>query len=114
MSAGKGDKPRPTNLKKFAQNYSQIDWGNRPIRVSALKCIDCGDIVYSRARHDFRSCSCGAVSVDGGFEYMKISGDFTKMVSLHNFLVDATQKQLYDDWNMRTDKFGLIRAEKLE
>ena len=23
---GKGDKPRPTNLKKYRDNYSQINW----------------------------------------------------------------------------------------
>lgn len=26
MSAGKGDKPRPTNKKSFDQNFDQIKW----------------------------------------------------------------------------------------
>jgi hypothetical protein len=29
-------------------------------------CKLCGVIVESKARHDFRSCSCGNLSVDGG------------------------------------------------
>lgn len=26
ISAGKGDKPRPTNLKKYRENYEEINW----------------------------------------------------------------------------------------
>ena len=29
-------------------------------------CRLCGEEVESKARHDFRSCSCGNLSVDGG------------------------------------------------
>jgi hypothetical protein len=28
--AGKGDKPRPTNPKVFAENFDAIDWGHAP------------------------------------------------------------------------------------
>ena len=40
---------------------------------SALYCLSCKDIIYSVMRHDFRSCTCGKVSVDGGKDYFKIS-----------------------------------------
>ena len=29
MSAGKGDKQRPTDQKKYSNNYDQIDWGKK-------------------------------------------------------------------------------------
>lgn len=40
------------------------------IRNSA-KCLDCGDEIESKYRHDFRSCSCGNIYVDGGKSYLR-------------------------------------------
>ena len=39
-----------------------------------IKCNSCNDIVISLHRHDFRFCKCGAVAIDGGDSYTKISG----------------------------------------
>lgn len=36
-----------------------------------IKCRTCGDIIESVYRHDFRSCSCGRVAVDGGHDYLR-------------------------------------------
>lgn len=35
------------------------------------RCRLCGDIVESKHRHDWQSCSCGAIFVDGGHEYLR-------------------------------------------
>ena len=43
------------------------------IICNKVKCIHCKDIIESRYRHDYVSCSCGAVSVDGGKDYLKRS-----------------------------------------
>lgn len=40
-----------------------------------LKCLNCKDVIKSKHRHDFVTCSCGKVSVDGGNEYLRIIGD---------------------------------------
>ena len=40
------------------------------VRNSA-KCLVCGDEIESTHRHDFRSCSCGNHSVDGGKSYIR-------------------------------------------
>lgn len=32
-------------------------------------------MIYSKHRHDYVTCGCGACSIDGGSDYMKISGD---------------------------------------
>ena len=42
-------------------------------------CIECAcekkEIICSASRHDYKSCSCGKVSVDGGLDYAKRSGE---------------------------------------
>lgn len=43
------------------------------IIVNKIKCKHCGDIIESKHVHDFRSCSCGCCSVDGGHCYLSRS-----------------------------------------
>ena len=40
---------------------------------SRVKCRACGDIIKSKHRHDYVTCSCGEVSVDGGEDYTHIN-----------------------------------------
>jgi len=81
--------------------------------VKAIECPNCKDIIFSRANHDFRSCSCKAVSIDGGFECKKVSWDtnfpLPKEITL---TINQTKKELYDDWNLYKDKFGLIKYKE--
>jgi len=35
------------------------------------KCLKCGDEPYSAHRHDFKSCECGDIFVDGGMDYIR-------------------------------------------
>ena len=37
--------------------------------MNKIRCKHCNDIIESRHRHDFVTCKCGAVSVDGGDSY---------------------------------------------
>ena len=39
------------------------------------RCRKCGDVIESRSRHDFVSCSCGAIFVDGGTDYFRAGFD---------------------------------------
>lgn len=43
----------------------------RKIVRNAIKCNSCGDVIESTYRHDYKSCSCGRVSVDGGLDYLR-------------------------------------------
>lgn len=36
-------------------------------------CNECGDVVRSAHRHDYRPCACGNIAVDGGEDYCKRS-----------------------------------------
>lgn len=78
------------------------------MKILARKCPTCNDIVYSRARHDMRGCSCGDIAVDGGFDYYKVSWK-TAFPSNIEIEVDATRQELFDDWNNNVDKYGLIK-----
>lgn len=83
------------------------------LTVNAVICKKCGDTVYSRAQHDMRWCSCSSISIDGGFDYTKVSGnpgDFEQTT----VRVRATIEELYRDWNNGDDKFGLIKGKKLQ
>lgn len=42
-----------------------------PLRTNGARCLGCGDEIHSLHRHDFRTCTCGAVSVDGGTWYAR-------------------------------------------
>lgn len=45
---------------------------------NAVICNKCDDFIVSKHRHDFVTCSCGAISVDGGQAYLRRVGGLTK------------------------------------
>lgn len=77
-------------------------------RVVTITCGSCGDEVFSRARHDFRSCSCRKVHIDGGFDYTKAGFHPDTSYRMRHRYVHATRAELFDDWNRNIDKFGKI------
>lgn len=36
-----------------------------------VKCLACEDVIWSAHRHDYKTCKCGKVSVDGGTDYLR-------------------------------------------
>lgn len=60
----------PKNLKKASQ-------------ALIVRCRYCGDILQSKHRHDFRSCQCEAIFVDGGDDYFRCGGEVELMEILH-------------------------------
>ena len=38
---------------------------------NAIRCKKCGDVLDSKSRNDFVSCSCGQCFNDGGLSYMR-------------------------------------------
>jgi len=39
-----------------------------------IKCKKCGDIIESKSTNDYKRCSCEAVAIDGGKDYLKRIG----------------------------------------
>jgi hypothetical protein len=81
------------------------------IKVEAVVCPVCEDTIYSRARHDYHYCTCGAVGVDGGREYTKISWDPKKcgVPEVIEIELPYTRTEIYQDWNQNANKLGTIR-----
>lgn len=81
------------------------------MKVDAIECPNCGCIVYSRARHDFRSCGCGNCFVDGGPVYTRVGGAEIHSIRHHTLELNLTPQQLYDDWNYGNDVYGIITPQ---
>lgn len=41
------------------------------ILLNQAKCLICGEVLTSEYTHDFKTCQCGNLSVDGGKTYIK-------------------------------------------
>jgi hypothetical protein len=39
--------------------------------MNKIKCLKCETVIESKYRHDFNTCKCGDVSVDGGHAYSR-------------------------------------------
>ena len=81
---------------------------------NAVTCLACGDFIVSKHRHDFVTCACGAVSVDGGQSYLRRVGDFTNAVDLSWSLPDDVYEQCaeaaQDAMDTGRNKFGIANA----
>lgn len=43
--------------------------------LNMAQCKKCGVVVVSTHRHDYRTCKCGAIAVDGGRDYVRLAGN---------------------------------------
>ena len=81
---------------------------------NAVTCLACGDFIVSKHRHDFVTCTCGAVSVDGGQSYLRRVGDFGNAVDLSWSLPDDVYEQCAEAAQNAMDtgrnKFGIANA----
>lgn len=64
-----------TDTQEFTTKDTSVEerrkLGVGDIWANQAKCKKCGDVIRSKNRHDFVSCSCGAISVDGGSWYAR-------------------------------------------
>lgn len=49
-----------------------------------IKCKKRGDNIESKSTNDYKRCSCGAVAVDGGKDYLKRIGKEEDYIELSN------------------------------
>ena len=83
---------------------------------NAASCLGCGDFIVSKHRHDFVTCTCGAISVDGGQAYLRRVGSFAPGSYVdHSWeLPDELYRQCADavEEAMETNrnKFGIANA----
>lgn len=84
---------------------------------NAVTCLGCGDFIVSKHRHDFVTCTCGAISVDGGQAYLRrvgsslAEGTYTDHSwelpdELYKACADAVEEAIDTNRN----KFGIANA----
>lgn len=83
------------------------------MKITGIRCPKCKDVIFSRARHDWHTCSCNSTFIDGGFDYLRYGYTFeAKGVSgapeiVHLNLI-VTKETLYEDWDKHLDIYGII------
>ncbi len=84
------------------------------ILSNQVRCKGCNDEPYSASRHDFQSCECGSVAVDGGQDYLRRVGnpvDYEDMsIEVPHSTVEAMMNAV--EWARDTGRndFGAVCA----
>lgn len=63
--------PDPDEVGSY--DVVEQDYIDNVILSNEVTCGRCENTIYSMHVHDFVTCECGSVSVDGGFSYLKRS-----------------------------------------
>ena len=74
------------------------------IKVNKAKCLKCGDVIESSHRHDFVTCSCGNLSVDGGHDYLKRGFKSSEWEDMS--VVTSRLRDLLDDRSINAKSFA--------
>ena len=83
---------------------------------NTIQCTTCNDIIYSAHRHDFKSCKCGAVSVDGGVDYLRRVGStwidlsITMDEKVINDCITEVHESILKGKNERGIAYAVLRA----
>ncbi len=78
-----------------------------PKRVNRIQCLNCGEILESKFRHDFQRCSCeNRTFTDGGNDYYRYGGmDMRQIAFLDDennvvgYAVRPEDKEIKDGWH---------------
>lgn len=60
---------------------------SKRIIKNSAQCRLCKDILVSESVHDFKTCKCGEISVDGGTDYIRraYTTDFMNIIELSEY-----------------------------
>lgn len=80
------------NFVPDPDDYKFLQTGQAILR-NTITCDACKDVIESHYRHDFVTCRCGAVSVDGGHDYLRrVGSDFVDNSVVFRNLAKDMQK----------------------
>jgi len=84
------------------------------MKITAIQCPGCKDIIISRARHDYNTCSCGETAIDGGQQdYVSVSGNLLSGVKLLHIDLPVTLRELYNDWSEDINRWKILHEEDI-
>lgn len=66
------------------------------IKINQARCDRCGEIIVSKGLHDFVTCKCGSLSVDGGPFYLRRCFLDDKWTELSIFEKEEPNEQSYE------------------
>lgn len=78
----------------IGRDLKQLNKENDHFRQGIL-CLTCNTYTYSRFRHDYHSCKCERVSIDGGPAYIKTS--WKKNATFLMVKIDLLKGTIVDD-----------------
>jgi len=81
---------------------------------NAAVCKKCHDFIVSKHRHDFVTCQCGAISVDGGQAYLRRVGQFEDALDMSWSIPDEVYKKcaqaVQEAIDTNRNKYGIANA----
>lgn len=86
LKTGNAEKHSEFESLTFRQNLTKrsfyMRWHKDGLyRYNGIKCAKCGDEITSNHIHDFKWCSCESVAIDGGDEYVKVTGKSENIIN---------------------------------
>jgi len=84
------------------------------MKITGAHIFETGEVIYSRARHDFRWDDTRTVAVDGGFDYFKLCYTHRDSFEVVEFDLDVDKNTLLSDYNAGTDCYGSTTIEKIK
>lgn len=78
-------------------------------QIKALLYHKTGEIIFSRARHDYRTTKDGKCFIDGGFDYARCGGFDCEIVPIE---IKQSTSELFNDWHYCKDKYGYISPKE--
>lgn len=72
-----------------------------------IECPSCHQLIASLHRHDFQSCRCGAVSIDGGRDYLRVLFKDERPI-FRSIVIDADVTQ--EDASRMIEVLNSVRA----
>lgn len=85
--------------------------GKKSLKINAIQCPKCKDVIFSRTRHDYRDCTCKEIAIDGGFDYVKYCYKDFVPISVP-LCLEVTKTDLYNDWNHYDTKYGKMKPQE--
>lgn len=60
------------------------------LKKNKAQCKLCLDVLESKHVHDWVSCKCGAIFIDGGLDYIRIGGDLNNIIDMCEYTEEKT------------------------
>jgi hypothetical protein len=70
---------------------------NRKLIKNKVKCKQCEDIIESKHRHDFVSCKCGKIYIDGGLDYQRLGYEGKYEDAIENLCIEQSLNDAFND-----------------